>query len=135
LIRRRAIVGILFAFGCIVTANAQDPEFTQFFNSPLYCNPALAGVGEGAPVLLSITGINGRLRVRPTPTYAASYDQHIEALNGGIGFLCMSDRQANGLLTSTGVSGMYSYQINVSRSFGLKAAAPGIINPKENKCK
>ena len=37
-------------------------------------------------------------------TYAASYDQHIEAINGGIGINVMQDDQARGTLKSTSVN-------------------------------
>lgn len=112
---------ILFRL-CNTAVVAQDAEFSQFFNSPLYLNPAFAGVGEGPRFCINYRNQWAALD-NAYITYAASYDQHIEAINGGIGVLLVSDRQANGLLTSTGVTGIYSYQLNLSPNFGLKAAA------------
>ncbi|MDG1036239.1 MAG: type IX secretion system membrane protein PorP/SprF, partial [Crocinitomicaceae bacterium] len=36
---------ILIAIVCFITsiANAQDPQFTQFYANPIYLNPAFAG--------------------------------------------------------------------------------------------
>src|SRR3954452_25468987 len=39
-----SILGFLFL---VVTANAQDPHFSQFFASPLTLNPALTGKFDG----------------------------------------------------------------------------------------
>ncbi|MEO6168217.1 MAG: PorP/SprF family type IX secretion system membrane protein [Chitinophagales bacterium] len=122
MVLKRAILGIILFRLCIASVYAQDAEFSQFFNAPLYLNPAFAGVGEGPRFCINYRNQWAALD-NAFVTYTASYDQNIEALNGGVGVLVTSDRQANGLLTSTGVSGIYSYQLNLSRSFGLKAAA------------
>ncbi|MBA2422634.1 MAG: PorP/SprF family type IX secretion system membrane protein [Chitinophagales bacterium] len=122
MVPRKAI--LIFIFCCIGArwASGQDPEFSQFFNSPLYTNPAFAGVGEGPRFTAIYRNQWAGLGTAYT-TFAASYDQNFEVLNGGIGLLLSSDRQADGLLTSNSISGIYSYQLNVSRDFGLKAAA------------
>ncbi|MBA2407368.1 MAG: PorP/SprF family type IX secretion system membrane protein [Chitinophagales bacterium] len=122
LVPRKAI--LIFIFCCVGArwAACQDPEFSQFFNSPLYTNPAFAGVGEG-PRFSAIYRNQWAGLGNAYTTFAASYDQNFEGLNGGIGLLLTSDRQADGLLTSNSISGIYSYQLNVSPAFGLKAAA------------
>ena len=84
-------------------------------------NPAFAGVDFGPRFIVNYrnqwSGLNNAFT-----TYAASYDQYINALSGGIGILAVSDRQADGLLTSNSISGIYSYQINISSNFALRAA-------------
>ena len=92
------------------SAAAQDPAFSQFFSSPLSLNPALTGK------------FNGQLRVAGNYrnqwpqinnafiTETVSVDGNI--LNGklaegdawGVGLLAMSDKTANGILTSNYVS-------------------------------
>ncbi len=92
------------------SAIAQDPAFSQFFSSPLSLNPALTGK------------FNGQLRVAGNYrnqwpqinnafiTETVSVDGNI--LNGklaegdawGVGLLAMSDKTANGILTSNYVS-------------------------------
>ncbi len=103
---------------------AQDPEFTQFYANPLYLNPAFAGTAHCPRVSLNYRnqwpGISGSF-----VTTSASYDQHVDALSGGIGLLVWNDRAGEGTLKTTNVSGIYSYQIPVTRRFSIKAGIQG----------
>ncbi len=100
-------------------ALAQDPEFTQFYANPLYLNPAMAGTIRCPRVSLNYRnqwpGISGNF-----VTYSASYDQHVDALAGGLGLHVLTDRAGTGTLTTTNVSGMYSYHLPVNRRFSMK---------------
>jgi len=102
------------------TSFAQDPMFTQFYANPLYLNPAFAGSDYCPRVSLNYRnqwpGISGSF-----VTTSASYDQHIDALNGGIGLLVWDDRAGEGTLKTTNVSGIYSYVIPVTRKFSIRA--------------
>ena len=42
----KALLFFTLAFVFTVDANAQDPEFTQFYAAPVYTNPAMAGTGS-----------------------------------------------------------------------------------------
>ncbi|MBL4593699.1 MAG: type IX secretion system membrane protein PorP/SprF [Flavobacteriales bacterium] len=99
---------------------AQDPLFTQFYANPLYLNPAFAGTAHCPRVSLNYRnqwpGISGSF-----VTTSASYDQHVDALSGGLGLLVWNDRAGEGTLNTTNVSGMYSYQIPITRRFSIKA--------------
>ena len=113
---------VIFAGFCAQNAQAQDPHFTQFYANPLYLNPAFAG-STGCPRVVlnyrnqwpSITG--------SFVTYAASYDQYVNDLSGGIGLQFLTDDAGGGTLQTTTASGMYSYNINVNRNFAIRAAA------------
>ncbi|HYV90880.1 MAG TPA: PorP/SprF family type IX secretion system membrane protein [Chitinophagales bacterium] len=113
---------ILFLFSWQSAAHAQDLEFSQFFNAPLYLNPALAGVDIGPRFALNYRNEWAGLG-NAYISYAASYDQHFDALNGAIGVLVVSDQQANGIYVGNSVTGIYSYQINFSKKFALQGAA------------
>ncbi|MEO6901744.1 MAG: type IX secretion system membrane protein PorP/SprF [Bacteroidia bacterium] len=114
----------VFSFGFSKHLFAQDPEFTQFYANPLYLNPALAGTARCPRVNLNYRnqwpGISGTY-----VTYSASYDQHVDALGGGIGLLVTNDKAGQGTLTTTNVAGMYSYQLNVTREFSMKFGFQG----------
>ncbi|MES2593611.1 MAG: type IX secretion system membrane protein PorP/SprF [Bacteroidota bacterium] len=114
--------GILFLFCISDGLIAQDAEFTQFYANPLYLNPALAGTTRCPRVNLNYRnqwpGISGTY-----VTYSASYDQHIDVIGGGLGLLVINDKAGQGTLTTTNVSGMYSYLLNVTREFSLKFGA------------
>jgi type IX secretion system PorP/SprF family membrane protein len=102
-------------------AVAQDPAFSQFYANPLYLNPAFAGSVVCPRLIMnyrnqwpSITGT--------FVTYNASYDQHIDKISGGIGILVNSDRSGEGTMVTNTFSGIYSYRLEVSRTFSIKAA-------------
>lgn len=96
-------------------AGAQDPNFSQFFASPLTLNPALTGKFDG------VVRVAGNYRNQwPTfnnafITYTASVDagilkNHIPEFDQfGVGFLAFSDKSGNGVLQNNffGVSTAY----------------------------
>ncbi len=119
---KRKIGHILFLMlALIVDLNAQDPLFTQFYANPLYLNPAFAGTGYCPRVCLNYRNQWPNLSGTYV-TYSASYDQHINALAGGIGILVTTDDQAKGTLKTTTASFIYSYQATINREFAIKAA-------------
>lgn len=107
---------------------AQDPQFTQFYANPIYLNPAFAGTGNCPRVALNYRnewpGIP-KTEGGTFNTQSASYDQHINAISGGLGFLVTNDRSGQSTLTTTNVSAIYSYQLSITRKFSLKAGLQG----------
>src|SRR5471030_2677540 len=89
-------------------AKAQDPQFTQFYANPLYLNPAFAGTARCPRICLNYRNQWPNLSGTYV-TYSASYDQHFDALSGGIGVLVTTDDQAKGTLKTTTASFIYSY--------------------------
>ena len=109
----------LFVIGDVGYLRAQDPEFTQFYANPLYLNPAFAGSARCPRFIINYRNewpaITGTYN-----TFHFSYDQHIDALSGGIGLMAMQDiAGAGGILNRTWLSGVYSYQMNVTREFSI----------------
>ncbi|HLN53264.1 MAG TPA: type IX secretion system membrane protein PorP/SprF [Lentimicrobium sp.] len=109
------LVLILMAVGFV---KAQDPSFSQFYGNPMYLNPALTGT-KICPRLT----LNYRNQWPSIPgtyvTYAASYDQHVSALSGGVGLMAMSENQAEGIITSNTFSGLYSFRLELAKKFTL----------------
>lgn len=99
---------------------AQDPAFSQFYANQLYLNPALAGSARCPRVTL-----NYRNQWPGIPatyvTYSASYDQYVDALQGGIGIQAYHDRAGTGIINTNHISGMYAYQLAIDRNISLKA--------------
>ena len=62
------------------TAQAQDPEFTQYFANPLYLNPAFAGTARCPRMTMSYRNqwpaMSGSF-----VTTSAAYDQQVETLS------------------------------------------------------
>jgi type IX secretion system PorP/SprF family membrane protein len=99
---------------------AQDPEFTQFYANPMYLNPAFAGSSRCPRLVFNYRnqwpGISGTY-----VTYSASYDQHVDAIAGGLGILVTSDQAGQGTINTTNASVIYSYYLPVTKSFSVKA--------------
>jgi type IX secretion system PorP/SprF family membrane protein len=102
----KKFLGLLTLLGIACVSQAQDPNFSQFFASPLTLNPALTGKFDG------IFRVAGNYRNQwPSinnafVTKTASADFHLlkgylsEIDRWGIGGLFMSDQNGNGALTT-----------------------------------
>ncbi len=120
---------ILSIFIQVKVALAQDPEFSQFYASPVYTNPAFAGTSNVGRVVTNIRSqwpnIAGSLR-----TFSASYDENYEAINGGLGLMATVDEAGSGLLQTLSLAGIYSYQIILTRRLTMRLAVQGSITQK-----
>jgi len=103
-------------------ANAQDPQFSQFYAAPLYLNPALAGSTNQARV-----GINYR---NQWPAIDANFttmsffaDYFIEDKNSGVGLLVTRDREGLAGLRSMSLALQYSYELQLTDYLGFR---PGV---------
>lgn len=115
----RKLLTLLLALVGWTAAQAQDPQFSQFYANPLYLNPAFAGVDRCPRVIMNYRNQFPSLGVYQT--YSASYDQYFSALKGGVGVMALRDDAGNGALTLTEVSAIYSYHLQVSRKFTVLA--------------
>lgn len=107
---------------CFITFHSfgQDPSFSQFYGNRLYLNPAFAGTAKCPRLTLNYRnqwpGIDNSFI-----TTTASFDQHIDAMNGGIGVQLMTDRVAEDVLSTTTATFMYSYEFKANRKFSIRA--------------
>lgn len=115
MIRNRlfALLAII-SLGLSTTAMAQDPAFTQFYANPLYLNPAMAGSANCPRIAMNYRNQWPGLKSEFISS-SISIDKNVEALNGGVGLHVINDYQSEGILSSTQVSAIYSYQLQVSR--------------------
>ncbi len=120
-IMRRLGLLITILIGTICqTAQAQDPAFSQFYANPIYLNPALAGSAVCPRATLNYR--NQWPGIASTyVTYAASYDQYVPGIKGGIGLQAYHDRAGNGIINTNSVSGMYAYQTALDKNVSIKA--------------
>lgn len=116
----RKLITFIFAMALVVSAQAQDPEFTQFYANPLYLNPAFAGTAQGPRFSMNYRNQWSSISAGFI-TYAASYDEHFDGIGGGIGLQAWYDRAGDGELSTVDFSGIYSYHLNVTRTFAIKA--------------
>lgn len=110
---------ILMLMLAAVTVHAQDPQFTQFYASPMYLNPAFAGGN-----VCSRVSTNYRNQWPSIPgsfvTYSAAYDQSIPSFNSGAGILIMNDQAGSGKLRSTSVNLFYSYEMQLTKKISAR---------------
>lgn len=103
---------------------AQDPEFTQFYANPLYLNPAFAGSSRCPRLVLNYRNQWPAL-TGTFVTTSVSYDQHVEAISGGLGLLVTNDQAGRGTLENTTINGIYSYQRPISKTFSMTLGVQG----------
>jgi len=114
----------------LAAANAfgQDHLYSQFFNSPVYLNPALNGQFDG-DFRASFIYRNQYTSSGDNSNYlTASLDYNIPKFGGGVGLMFSRSSEGGDFLNSNNISGIYSYSVgsdNYVLSFGLQA---GISN-------
>lgn len=120
---------ILFTFALlvlsVVSVNAQDASFSQFYANKLYLNPAFAGSQEGLTLAAAYRNqwsyVPGGFN-----TYAVSADIQEPFINSAFGFIASKDVEGEGLLTTTNVGFVYGYIVKINKTanihFGIKTS-------------
>lgn len=113
---------LLALLGCITVADAQDPQFAQFYASPMQLNPAMTGVhpGKWRAIANYREQWNSILDTRPFRTVAASFDAKSRVGRNDFlayGFTLMGDRAGKSDYTRTtgDLSLSYMKQLDGSR--------------------
>src|SRR5579863_63908 len=120
---RLSVVSLVLCLQCIVCLG-QDHMYSQFFNSPLYLNPALTGQ-FGGDLRMNLIYRNQWTTVPGNLSYtSASVDYNVPRFGGGIGLLVTRSSEGTAYLDNTNISGLYSYSVGSNGfvlSFGLQA--------------
>lgn len=107
-----------------VKAPAQDVQFSQFYASPLYLNPAFAGSTEWTRV-----GLNFRNQWPSLDhsflTMSTYFDHYIDHKNSGIGFIANATRESFANLQNVEIGFLYSYRLKLGDSRFLHMGAQG----------
>ena len=100
---------------------AQDAQFTQFYATPTYLNPALVGTGDGTRFGLAY---RDQWPSIPGSFVTANFalDHYMPDVNSGIGLLVSHDKAGSGALRYTTVAGQYAYEIELKRKVFLRPA-------------
>lgn len=113
------IIGILLIN--FSSAKGQDPMFSQYWTSPLYLNPGLAGSVAQPRIIF-----NSRLQWAKLPsaftTYSASADYLVEEWSSAFGLLVMTDKAGSANLRNTSVHGTYASKIRITEGWVLSPA-------------
>ena len=111
---------ILFLLSKIIWA--QDPQFTQFYASPLYLSPSFAGSTKGKRIVSNYRNQWPALK-KAFVTYAFSYDHYLPSLNSGLGVQILREQAGSGDLSTTNAGIVYSYHIELTHKWRF---IPGI---------
>ncbi|WP_044117773.1 PorP/SprF family type IX secretion system membrane protein [Alkaliflexus imshenetskii] len=94
-------------------SEAQDMHFSQFYASPLYLSPSLAGGTDGGRLVLNHRnqwpGIS-----KAFTTSAVSFDNFFTRFNSGIGVQIIQDKAGSANLSFTHAALQYSYNVRIN---------------------
>lgn len=111
---------------------AQDHIYSQFYNAPIYLNPALTGQFEG-DIRFNALYRNQWTGLASDFSYmSASADLNLQPINSGVGIIFNRSSEGTAYLVKNNIAASYSYIIDgddFTLSFGLQA---GITNQKLN---
>lgn len=106
---------VLVCFFCMTAFHVfgQDPQFSQYYQCPLYLNPGFTGI---TPEQRAVA--NHRIQWPSLPqafsTYAFSYDIFVNELRSGFGLLFTTDKMGSAGWRTTTVGLNYSYKIKLT---------------------
>ncbi|MGF1533871.1 MAG: type IX secretion system membrane protein PorP/SprF [Bernardetiaceae bacterium] len=115
-----------------LTTWGQDVQFSQFYQAPLYLNPAFTGSLQGFRA-----GINYRNQWPNLPsnyvTYSIFADYHIAEANSSIGLIAKRDEQGSGAspILSNDLGLIYSYAIPLNPNTVIQPALQGTFVQKQ----
>ncbi|MCF8297869.1 MAG: PorP/SprF family type IX secretion system membrane protein [Saprospiraceae bacterium] len=103
---------LIFAIIFIKPSPGQDANFSQFYNNPIYYNPAFAGISSGMKIRTQYRKLWPRINSNFS---ACNLTLDVEEINvsGGLGMIASSGREGQGLIQNTQIGGIYSYRILV----------------------
>ena len=117
----KVILLLMFGLCPVFMASAQDPQFSQYYASPLYLNPGFAGTGFSHRI-----AVNNRIQWPSLPqafiTHVFSWDMNQPSFNSGFGILAMNDKAGSVGLSNSSVGLVYAYKLH----FGRWVFSPGI---------
>jgi type IX secretion system PorP/SprF family membrane protein len=99
---------------------SQDPLTSHNFLNPATINPAFTSFAEDPSVSLNFRDQSPQQAYKYI-NYNITYLHPSEFLGGGAGFIFKGEHQGNGILSKYFISGLYSYRLQVSKSFFLHA--------------
>ncbi len=110
----------LLLFILSVPLSAQEVQFTQFYATPLFLNPAFTGLTYGHR--FSANYRNQWPGIKTTyVTYMAAYDYNMSNLNSGVGIYFLQDVAGTSNLITTHKCFNYAYSIKINRTSEIRA--------------
>jgi type IX secretion system PorP/SprF family membrane protein len=112
-----------------VSVKGQDAQFTQFYASPMYLNPAFTGLTFEHRFVANYRNQWPGVKTA-YQTAMVTYDYNMTDLNSGLGFTVMQDRSGTAGLTHTQVGACYSYHFKINKFAEIRMGANLNFNMK-----
>jgi type IX secretion system PorP/SprF family membrane protein len=110
---KKGALSFLLVFVTVVAGLGQDPQFSQYYQAPLYMNPGFTGITQQQRLVA-----NNRIQWPNLPqaftTYAASYDIWVDELKSGFGLMATTDKMGSAGWRTTTANLLYSYKVRLS---------------------
>ena len=122
--RRQISPQALFLFFAMAASSvyAQDPQYSQYYASPLLIAPSFAGNSLGSRAFVSYRDQWAKLP-GSFVTYSVAVDNNFYALNSGFGIVAVRDVAGSAKLGTTSLAALYSYRFNVGDDWKIR---PGL---------
>ena len=117
----KKFIATYFVFLFWMTAQGQDPQFTQYYANPLYLNPAFAGTSAQSRLVLD-TRVQWASIPGSFQTYSVSYDQFFSQIKSGVGINIYYDKIGSGALSTTNARFSYAYELKINRDLFIRPA-------------
>lgn len=121
------LTAVLLLF-CL-TGRSQDAQFTQFYASPMYLNPAFTGLTFEHRFVANYRNQWPGVKTA-YQTAMVTYDYNMTDLNSGIGFTVMQDRSGTAGLTHTQIGASYAYHVKINKFAEVRMGANLNFNMK-----
>jgi type IX secretion system PorP/SprF family membrane protein len=116
------LIMVMFLTFALPDLLAQDPQFSQFYATPLYLSPSYAGTVKKSRIIL-----NNRIQWASLPqaytTYSISGDHNYQKKNFGVGFIITRDVAGEGRLAQNTFGLLYAYRLQIKNIITFR---PGI---------
>lgn len=114
---------ILLIIGLMITlfSNGQDPQYSQFYASPLFLNPAFTSVSLGLRANAIYRSQWNSVSHKPFNTFSVSADYAMDKIHSGVGILVTRDKAGTSNLAYTNISALYSYNLHIHNKWVVLA--------------
>lgn len=108
---------------CFTTVKAQDPNYSQFYNNPVYYNPAMTSINNGTSIRINARNLWGPIPGRFN-TFSGAFETQT-LFKMGLGGNVYSDVAGEALLRTTGGYLTYSYRPVDTKNLIVQAGVGG----------
>lgn len=117
--KRHTTLFISFLLLISVSSFSQDIQFSQFYQVPLYQNPAFAGSAHKARATVHQRIQWPSLDAKYTTSFM-SFDGYKKQYRSGFGGYILHDQQGHSSISSTQIAGQYAYELHLNSRYTLR---------------